>query len=526
MHLKKLLVLVSGAAAALLLTAATLPTPSTTTVSQNTSTGQLFSGNNTLVIGNNQTLQATGNGTIVATTANAVAVGNITGAGTGVTTALAAATNASGGVVTFGGNLIRGTPADNNYFLALAGPTGALSNTGSNVVAIGHRAAASLTNGSGIVAIGTFAGENNTEGDSVTLVGYRAGRNNTTGAGFTAMGDSAAASNIDGGNNSAFGDIASYSNENGSFISSFGYAALYGARGSYNNAFGASAGYNLLNGENNLAMGYAALYGGTGPNGASGNVGLGHSAGDRMKGYYNVLAGFQAGRNTNYDFNGNYHIGIGSNAAATIGGGTHSTFVGTDAGNNPSQKVDATNSMALGNGTYTDADNQVIIGNDSITATILRGSIGINTRTPDVFGRSYSGRVLGLTSTGQTALEINSASGSAAYLDMGAAGTRRFGITATSTDTDIGTVGALPLTLSTNGVSRIQISGTGDVTVTRSVILSNTTTGFVEGTEQSSSPAAPAANGWRIYGKDNGSGKTVLYVRFASGAEQQIAIEP
>jgi len=60
------------------------------------------------------------------------------------------------------------------------------------------------------------------------------------------------------------------------------------------------------------------------------------------------------------------------------------------------------------------------------------------------------------------------------------------------------------------------VSGAGSVKVS----------GFIEGTEQGSSPAAPAANGWRLYAKDNGSGKSVLYVRFASGAEQQLAIEP
>lgn len=50
--------------------------------------------------------------------------------------------------------------------------------------------------------------------------------------------------------------------------------------------------------------------------------------------------------------------------------------------------------------------------------------------------------------------------------------------------------------------------------------------GFIEGVELAGSPAAPASNKFRIYAKDNGAGKTVLYVRFASGAEQQIAIEP
>jgi hypothetical protein len=39
-------------------------------------------------------------------------------------------------------------------------------------------------------------------------------------------------------------------------------------------------------------------------------------------------------------------------------------------------------------------------------------------------------------------------------------------------------------------------------------------------------PSAPAANGYHIYAEDNGSGKTRLMVRFATGAAQQIAIEP
>jgi hypothetical protein len=51
-------------------------------------------------------------------------------------------------------------------------------------------------------------------------------------------------------------------------------------------------------------------------------------------------------------------------------------------------------------------------------------------------------------------------------------------------------------------------------------------TGTLTGTEQGSTPAAPSANGYVIYAEDNGSGKTRLMVRFATGAAQQIAIEP
>lgn len=48
---------------------------------------------------------------------------------------------------------------------------------------------------------------------------------------------------------------------------------------------------------------------------------------------------------------------------------------------------------------------------------------------------------------------------------------------------------------------------------------------YIEGTEQSA-PAAPPSNGYRIYAVDNGAGKTKLMVIFASGAAQQLAIQP
>ena len=48
---------------------------------------------------------------------------------------------------------------------------------------------------------------------------------------------------------------------------------------------------------------------------------------------------------------------------------------------------------------------------------------------------------------------------------------------------------------------------------------------FIE-TKEMTAPAAPAADGVRIYAVDNGSGKTQLMALFGSGVAQQIAIEP
>jgi hypothetical protein len=54
----------------------------------------------------------------------------------------------------------------------------------------------------------------------------------------------------------------------------------------------------------------------------------------------------------------------------------------------------------------------------------------------------------------------------------------------------------------------------------------NTTTGGALGFIEQTAPTSPAANGVRIYAEDNGSGKTRLMALFATGAAQQIAIEP
>jgi hypothetical protein len=57
-------------------------------------------------------------------------------------------------------------------------------------------------------------------------------------------------------------------------------------------------------------------------------------------------------------------------------------------------------------------------------------------------------------------------------------------------------------------------------------VTNGTTGGGSLEMQEVTAPAAPATNNVRIYAEDNGSGKTRLMALFATGAAQQIAIEP
>jgi hypothetical protein len=64
---------------------------------------------------------------------------------------------------------------------------------------------------------------------------------------------------------------------------------------------------------------------------------------------------------------GSDNIAIGYAAGDSLTTGSDNTFIGYIAGLSGSQKVDATNSMALGANTYTTANNQVVIGDGNVT---------------------------------------------------------------------------------------------------------------------------------------------------------------
>lgn len=71
------------------------------------------------------------------------------------------------------------------------------------------------------------------------------------------------------------------------------------------------------------------------------------------------------------------------------------------------------------------------------------------------------------------------------------------------------------------GVHVVPLDVNGNATVG-----GNTSVGGYIGMTEITAPVAPAANGARLYVRDNGAGKTQLVVVFATGAVQVIATQP
>ena len=142
-----------------------------------------------------------------------------------------------------------------------------------------------------------------------------------------------------GGQSSQYNGSNSYT---GSYNTSDGINALKAnTTGYYNSAQGVNALQANTTGYYNSAQGDAALYSNT-------------------TGYHNSAVGFEAGYNDSVPLQ-------------TM---TNSTFIGYLA----NSSVDGiTNSTAIGNGAQVTASNQVVIGNGSVTQTLLNGSVGIGT---------------------------------------------------------------------------------------------------------------------------------------------------
>jgi len=205
------------------------------------------------------------------------------------------------------------------------------------------------TNGQGGL-ISTYYGANSDGnnifigGGGLSSVGVIGATNR--GSGNTAVGVEALQSNTTGYRNTANGYLALYFNTSGNNNIANGYAALYNnTTGYYNIANGVGVLLNNTTGYGNTANGYLALFNNT-------------------TGYNNTANGLDSGRYINSgaaNQTSNNSLYLGYDTRASASGNTNEIVIGASA-------------RGVGS-------NSVILGNSSITKTVLQGNVLINTTT-------------------------------------------------------------------------------------------------------------------------------------------------
>lgn len=125
--------------------------------------------------------------------------------------------------------------------------------------------------------------------------------------------------------------------------------------GTGNCVFGRFSMGNNTVGSNNVSIGSDSMY--TNISGVQ-NVGIGYGS-------------------LYYQTSGQLNTAIGNRSGYSLTTGTSNTFIGSISGDNASQKVDATNSTAIGNGSYTTASNQIVLGDSNVTEVKTWGSIKV-----------------------------------------------------------------------------------------------------------------------------------------------------
>ena len=179
-------------------------------------------------------------------------------------------------------------------------------------------------------------------------MGYQSLYSNSSGAYNTAVGTQSLFNNVDGGYNTAIGNRAMYSNLRGELNVAVGSESLRNNISGYSNAaLGESSLYSNISGEYNSAFGYDAL-------------------GSNTTGSNNVAIGYDAGT---YQADGSTPLLDPEN----------SIYIGKQAmGLNNSDN----NSIVIGASALGLGANTVVLGNNSITTTALKGNVGIGLTNP------------------------------------------------------------------------------------------------------------------------------------------------
>jgi hypothetical protein len=219
--------------------------------------------------------------------------------------------------------------------------------TSNRNVAIGISAFQNNVAGARNTAVGYYSLNANTTNDNTGL-GYFALSNVTTGTSNTAVGSASQVSSSVGNFNTSVGTNTLFFNASGSNNTAVGSSALRGnTTGSNNSGFGTSALFNNTSGSSNTAIGTAALF-------------------NNLTGSENTALGRNAGRYFSTGTSAN------TNASASI-------FIGF---NSRANAVGETNQIVIGNEALGLGSNTVVLGNDNVTTTALKGNVGIGTTSP------------------------------------------------------------------------------------------------------------------------------------------------
>lgn len=230
-------------------------------------------------------------------------------------------------------------------------------NDGGNSVFVGENAGQSDDATANVnVGVGYNALQNNLTGNQNVAVGHKAAATQTAAANNTAVGANALELNTTGASTTAIGSYALNNNIVGTSNTAVGTAALlFNTSGSRNIAFGSSALRFNTSGSRNIAIGTAALY-------------------ENVTGSNNVMIGDNTGRyystGTSAMTDASASIFIGNNNRASANNSLNEIIIGTDI-------------VGLGN-------NSVVLGNDNITTTALKGNVGIGTTSPGFKLNLYS----------------------------------------------------------------------------------------------------------------------------------------
>jgi hypothetical protein len=246
------------------------------------------------------------------------------------------------------------------------------NNTGNYNVGVGYNTLLNVLNNNN-VGIGASAGRSLTTANNNIFIGYESGYNasqkvdaeNSIGIGYQAYTTESNQVVIGNSSITRFDIPCSVNITVEDTNAKYGYQALESliSSGLSNTAIGRGALQNLEDGDYNMALGEFALRFCISN---TGNVAMGRTALYNCINNFNIGIGYWAGSEITAGTE-NVCIGAYTNGAAGITTGDNNVFIGTDAGYNASQKVDAENSIGIGYQVYTTESNQVIIGNSSIT---------------------------------------------------------------------------------------------------------------------------------------------------------------